>query len=93
MEIDLDKLEVIQNTEQNRFEVWIEGCLSELDYQQEEGILVITHVGVHPRHRGVGVARKLTRTALEYARGRSLRVNPVCSYAAAYIRRNPQYLE
>jgi predicted GNAT family acetyltransferase len=93
MEIDLEKLEVIQNKEENRFEVWIDGHLSELDYLQDEGTFVIAHVGVHPRHRGQGVAGKLTKTALEYARRRSLRVIPVCPYAAAYIRRNPQDLE
>lgn len=93
MEIDLEKLEVIQNKEENRFEVWIDGHLSELDYQQDEGTFVIAHVGVHPRHRGGGVAGKLTRAALEYARRRSLKVIPVCSYAAAFIRRNPQYSE
>jgi predicted GNAT family acetyltransferase len=30
---------------------------------------------------------------LEYARQNSLRVIPMCSYAAAYIRANPEYME
>jgi predicted GNAT family acetyltransferase len=54
---------------------------------------VITHVGVHPELRGQGVAGKITETALEYAKANSLRVIPMCGYAAAYIRRNPQYAE
>jgi len=91
MKIDLEKLGVIQNEEGRRFEVWIDGHLSELDYHQDKGTFVIAHVGVHPQHRGHGVAGKLTRAALEYAKRRSLRVIPLCPYAAAYIRRNPEY--
>jgi hypothetical protein len=91
MRIDPDRLVVIQNREESRFEVWIDGYFSELDYRQDKETFVIAHVGVNPQHQGQGVAGKLTQTALEYARRLSLRVIPLCSYAAAYIRRNPQY--
>jgi len=33
----------------------------------------------------------ITQAGLEYAKAKSLRVIPMCSYAASYIRRNPQY--
>ena len=55
--------------------------------------MVITHVGVHPEDRGQGVAARIVEASLAYARENSLRVVPMCSYAAAYIRRNPQYVE
>jgi predicted GNAT family acetyltransferase len=92
MQVDLDKLEVTHNPANDRFEVWIDGKLSKLDYIQDAKNFVITHVGVYPEHRGQGVAGKIVDAALEYARENSLRVVPMCSYAAAYIRRNPQYL-
>ena len=60
---------------------------------QDGDTIVMTHVGVHPSQRGQGVAAKLTQVALDYARGKSLRVIPMCSYVAAYIRRNPEYAE
>jgi predicted GNAT family acetyltransferase len=91
--IDLDKLNVIHNPAENRFEVWIEGQLSKLDYIEEDNTIVMTHVGVYPEHRGQGVAGKLTEVALEYAKEKSLRVIPMCPYIATYIRRNRQYLE
>ena len=93
MQIDLDALEIIHNEGENRFEVWIDGNLSTLDYIQKEMNFVITHVGVHPELRGQGIAAKITQAGLEYARMNSLKVIPLCSYAAAYIRRNPQYAE
>ncbi len=93
MEINLEKLEIINNETDRRFEVSINGLLSKLDYIHDEDALVITHVGVHPDLRGMGVAGKLTQVALEFAKAKSLRVIPMCSYAVAFIRRNPQYAE
>lgn len=91
MNIDLKKLDVTHNEAEDRFETWIDGQLSKLDYMQDGDTIVMTHVGVHPEHRGQGVAGKLTQVALEYARGKSFRVIPMCPYIATYIRRNPQY--
>jgi len=93
MNIDVQKLEVSHNEAEKRFEIWIEGHLSKLDYIQDGDTFVITHVGVPPEFRGLGLAGRITQAALEYARAKSLRVIPMCSYAAAYIRRNPQYSE
>jgi hypothetical protein len=93
MQVDLDKLEVNHNQANRVFEAWIDGHLSKLDYIQEGKNFVITHVGVYPEHRGQGVAAKIVDASLEYARQNSLRVIPMCSYAAAYIRRNPKHME
>lgn len=92
-QIDLNELAIVNNEAEKRFEVWIENYLSKLDYIQDGKNFVITHVGVHPELRGQGVAGKITQVALEYAKANSLRVIPMCSYAAAYIRRNPQYAD
>lgn len=92
MQIDLEGLAITHNPAENRFEVWIENQLSKLDYMEDEDTIVMTHVGVHPEHRGQGVAAKLTEFALEYARGKSLRVIPMCSYVASYIRKNPHHV-
>jgi hypothetical protein len=92
-QIDLNTLEILNNESENRFEVWIEGYLSKLEYIKDGKNFVITHVGVYPELRGQGVAGRITQVALEYARANSLRVIPMCSYAAAYIHRNPQYAD
>ena len=93
MQIDVNKLEVIHNRGEARFETWIEGYLSKLDYLQDGKNFVITHVGVYPSLRGQGIAGRLVEVSLAYARENSLRVIPMCSYAAAYIRRHPEYTE
>lgn len=93
MQVEPDKLKITHNPAQQSFELWIDGHLSKLDYIQEGKNFVITHVGVYPEHRGQGIAAKIVEAGLQYAREHSLRVIPMCSYAAAYIRRNPQYKE
>src|SRR4030095_8081242 len=93
MTVDVNSLPVVHNPSEQRFEAWIEGYLSKLDYIQDGKNFVITHVGVYPEYRGQGVAGKIVEAGLQYAKQNSLRVIPMCSYAAAYIRRNPQYIE
>ena len=93
MEIDLDQIDVTHNPEKNRFETTIDGKLSKLDYLQNGSNFVITHVGVHPDLRGQGVAGKIVEAGIAYARENSFRVVPMCSYAAAYIRRHPEHAE
>ena len=93
MKVDLEKLEVVHNEAANTFESWIDGHLSKLDYFQDDKNFVITHVGVYPAFRGQGVAGRIMEASLEYAKQNSLRVVPMCSYAAAYIRKNPQHMK
>lgn len=93
MEINLEELKVLHNPAEKRFETWIDGYLSKLDYIQDGKNFVITHVGVNPHFRRKGVAGKIVQAGLEFARENSLRVIPMCSYAADYIRRHPEYAE
>ena len=93
MAVDLEKLEVTHNAEEQRFETFVDGYLSKLDYIQDGKNFVITHVGVSPELRGQGIAGKIVQVGLEYAKERSLRVVPMCSYAAAYIRKHSEYAE
>ena len=88
-----ENLKVVHNPEQNRFEVELEGQLAKLDYMVDGDSIIMTHVGVPYEFRGHGVAGAITKAGLEYAKSKSLRVIPMCSYVAAYIRRNPQYAE
>jgi uncharacterized protein len=89
----MEEIQVTHNPGEKRFETVIDGKLSKLDYIQDGKNFVITHVGVHPELRGGGVAGKIVQTGLEYAREHSFRVVPMCSYAAAYIRKHPEYAE
>jgi uncharacterized protein len=75
----------------NRLEVSVEGGLGILRYQIARGTMWLLHVQVPPEAQGQGVASELTRTALALAMERGLKVVPVCSFVAAYIRRHREY--
>ncbi|TFL14425.1 N-acetyltransferase [Pusillimonas caeni] len=79
------------NENQRRFEWTEDGALSVLDYQLSGNVMTITHTGVPAAVGGRGIAADLTRHALDTARSRGWKVRPVCSYAAVYIKRHPEY--
>ncbi len=81
------------NAARQRFEWTEDGIVSELDYQLQNGLMTITHTGVPEALGGRGIAADLTKCALETARGEGWKVRPLCSYAAAYIRRHQEYAD
>jgi uncharacterized protein len=74
---------------EHRFQTLIEGHLCVVDYHASPGVLHITHTGVHPALQGRGIAAALVAAAFEHAEAHSLKIDPVCSYVRAYIRRHP----
>ncbi len=55
--------------------------------------MMIAHTGVPSRVGGRGIAGALVQAALDEARERGWKVRPVCSYAAVWMQRHPEYLE
>jgi predicted GNAT family acetyltransferase len=67
----------------------VDGHRAVLNYLLADDVMTITHTGVAPAIRGRAIAAELMRSALQVAKTAGWRVNPVCSYAAAYMRRHP----
>ena len=82
---------VIDNPERQRFELTVEGQLAIADYRLRPGVMVVTHVETPVALRGGGVAARVMQGVMDAARARGLKVAPHCPYAAAYIRRHPEY--
>jgi len=91
MALNLDKFYVTHHASEQRFELAAHGQIAELSYRRVSGTMSLDHTYVPSPIEGQGVAAKLTRAALDYARAEGLRVVPGCSYVAAYIRNNPEY--
>lgn len=49
------------------------------------------HTFVPPELRGRGIASRLVRFALDYARQQGLKVAPTCPFVATYIEAHPEY--
>lgn len=68
-----------------------DGTEAQLTFQQHGDLMIINHVGVPTHHRNNGLAAKLVESAVDGARKKQLKVNPVCPYAAVQFRRHPQW--
>lgn len=62
-----------------------------IEYFRRGGEIVFTHTEVAPRLEGHGLAGKMARFALDFARAENLRVVPLCPFVAAYIRKHQEY--
>lgn len=81
---------VEHDAEQESFFVRIDGLDCRVRYHVDGLILQVLSTYVPPPLEGQGIAAELTRAVLAHAREFGLRVDPQCSYTAAYLRRHPQ---
>jgi predicted GNAT family acetyltransferase len=83
--------DVRDNGPAGRFELAIGGQLAFANYRLTGSTLTITHVEAAVALRGTGAADRLMRGIMEHARRDGLKIVPLCSYAAAWARRNPAF--
>lgn len=83
--------QVRHERERQRFVLHIEGQDCVLDYRLLDGRMQITHTRVPPALAGRGLAAELTRHAFDTARAEGWVVEPLCSYAQAWLARHPDY--
>ncbi|HEY2658966.1 MAG TPA: GNAT family N-acetyltransferase [Caulobacteraceae bacterium] len=84
---------VTDNAERHRFELSELGHIAFADYRREPGRLVIPHVEAPMALRGGGAAGRLMEGVVAHARAEGARIVPLCGYAAAWLRRHPEYAD
>ncbi len=80
----------IQNSGKFRLVIAGEEAVCEY-YFKDHQTMVFPHTFVPPAHRGKGIATKLIKAALEFARTNHFTVIPLCSAVIVYIQRHPEY--
>ena len=83
MDVDVQHL-----PDRGRFETVVDGVTAHLDYERRGGTVVMTSTVVPAPIGGRGVAGELTRTAVEWARGEGLEIDPQCSYVRVWLARH-----
>jgi len=91
VDLNLDSITVTNNEEAQRFESQVDGLRALLTYRRFPGRIVFNHIEVPPPLESKGLAAKLARTALDFARANHFRVVPLCPYVAAFIRKHAEY--
>ncbi len=85
-----DTLTVVDRPDDQRYELHLDGARVGLaDYSLRNDVMTIPHVETNPEHRGKNFAAQLMAGVLDDVRARNLTVRPLCPYADAYMRRNP----
>jgi hypothetical protein len=92
MTLNPDQLPVLHNPERECFEIHLGGDLAVLEYQIERNTIYFLHTGVPVEYEGQGIASRLARAGLDFARQKGYRIVAQCSYVEAYLRRHPEYL-
>jgi predicted GNAT family acetyltransferase len=82
--------DVIDNTAEHRFEISIDGETAFAEYRLVDHGVILPHTVVPEAFEGKGVASKLARYAMQYARDRGLKIIPLCPFMAAYMARHPE---
>jgi predicted GNAT family acetyltransferase len=80
----------IKNT--GKFHYTIENTKAVCEYYYKgTNTLVLFHTYVPPQYRGNGIASKIIKEALEFAKRHQLQVIPSCSAVSRYIERHPEF--
>jgi predicted GNAT family acetyltransferase len=90
-----DGLEVVHRPDERRYELLLDGTgVGELVYRDRGAdVVAFLHTEVDPGTRRRGLGSALVAAALDDARGRGLRVVPVCPFVDAYVRRHAEYAD
>jgi uncharacterized protein len=79
------------NTAAAQYELIVDGQTVFARYRRSGDVLTILWVESPPALRGTGAAGRIMKLLGAEARARGWRIVPVCGYAAAWLRRSPEY--
>lgn len=82
---------IINNAEENRFEINEMGLTALVAYQLFDGGIRLMHTEVPEQMEGKGIGTALAKYALEYAREHQLKAKVYCPFIQVYLKRHPEY--
>lgn len=91
MEDNSSGVKLSNDTDRKHFIAEFDGHRGRVEYMVVQDRIIYTHTEVDPALEGRGVASRLVKFALAYARREGLRIMPLCPFVAGYMKRNPEY--
>jgi predicted GNAT family acetyltransferase len=82
---------VRDNSSLSRYELAFPGGTAFVTYRKSPGVVSLLHAEVPAQFAGRGIGAAVTRGALEAIRAAGQKVDPRCSFVAAFIRRHPEF--
>jgi uncharacterized protein len=91
---ETDELRIIDNSQLNRYEVFVGPVLAGFaDYHAQPGLVTLKHTEIKPAFRERGIGSRLIAGALADIREREAGVLPICPFVRAYLQRHPEYAD
>lgn len=90
-QVRLSRMDIRHNADLERFETERNGETALISYRKRNDVLRLVHTEVPDSMAGSGVGGALVKTAFDYAREHGMKVQPLCSFAAAWSKRHPEY--
>jgi predicted GNAT family acetyltransferase len=84
---------VTHDKDKSQFIILIDGKETYVDYHIEKKKMNLYHTHTDPDLRGKGLAAKVVKAALEYAKKNNLKVEPGCSYVQSFFKKHTEYKE
>lgn len=84
-------MEVIHDIDNSSFVIKIDNAASYVSYSLNGSIMELYTTYTPPQLRGKGLAEKVVRAALDYAKENQLKIVPTCSYVRVFLERHPEY--
>jgi uncharacterized protein len=85
--------EISYNESLSRYEQAVDGHMVYATVHRKGGVLYIDYVHADPALRGGGAAGRFMAGLMEIARAEGLKVDPICGYAAGWLRRHGEYAD
>ena len=79
---------MIDNQDESRFDVTLNGTLAELVYRRRADRLVVLHTGVPDELGGRGIGGLLVRAAVSRAAHEGLTIVPLCPFARSWLEKH-----
>ena len=82
-----------QQVSRGRFEIEQDGQVAFLEYNLAGKVLQLIHTEVPDALQGKGIASELAQSALNWAREHGTKVDVLCEFVAAYLKKHPEYAD
>ena len=84
-------MDVVENVEQNRFELTLDGGTAIVAYRRDGERLVLVHTEVPSQFAGQGVGSKLAKGVFELLRATGRKAVVRCEFLRGWIAKHPEY--
>jgi predicted GNAT family acetyltransferase len=85
-------VKVLDNPDEHRYEAIVgDEVAGYLTYRAGSGAVVLVHTEVNAAFEGHGIGGRLAAAALEDARARGFKIQPLCPFVVAYLKRHPEF--